>query len=338
MLDLSDSQITWISGTMAGFAATFAKQPIQRVKWIQQTESSHRSLASIFHETMHSHGWRGFFGGSLAAVARNVPHSVIVYTLYPHCALACTDLLRTKNETFASRFAAGYLTMVLSTVMTHPLDTLRVRIAVAGGRNETLIGSARAIYAADGLAGFYSGFWATLIGAGPRGAIGFGIFETAKPAMQTVSGLQDKPALAKFLCGYVAGLVAETVVYPLDTVRRRQQAFPVVHAINRTSAFTAMVSITQTEGVLGLFKGIALNIIKNPAATAVSFVVNDFVKDAFGYGRHPRPVARLQELPVSDALEDAAHGKAFQAAAGGHHDDDASSGTSFSKPPEKFLN
>ncbi len=37
-----------------------------------------------------------------------------------------------------------------------------------------------------------------------------------------------------------------------------------------------------------MFKGLSLNLIKNPVATAVSFAVNDLVKDLMGYGGTPR--------------------------------------------------
>ena len=38
--------------------------------------------------------------------------------------------------------------------------------------------------------------------------------------------------------------------------------------------------ILEREGVRGLYKGIAVNLIKSPVATAVSFAVNDSVKEA----------------------------------------------------------
>ena len=41
----------------------------------------------------------------------------------------------------------------------------------------------------------------------------------------------------------------------------------------------ALVHVGRTEGVIGLFKGLSLNLVKNPIATAVSFTVNDLVKD-----------------------------------------------------------
>mmetsp|Transcript_12692 Transcript_12692/g.50977 ORF Transcript_12692/g.50977 Transcript_12692/m.50977 type:complete len:246 (-) Transcript_12692:99-836(-) len=174
--------------------------------------------------------------------------------------------------------------MVFSTIVTHPLDTLRVRLSVTTFARETMVSCARRIYATDGLRGFYSGFGATLLGAGPRGAVGFAIFETSKPLVNDFFG-GHRPGLAKFLAGYVAGLVAETLVYPLDTVRRRQQALGTTSSIGQTSIWGALGRIVAAEGVRGLFKGIALNLIKNPASVAVSFAVNDFVKEALGYGK-----------------------------------------------------
>ena len=41
----------------------------------------------------------------------------------------------------------------------------------------------------------------------------------------------------------------------------------------------ALARIVSKEGFFGLFKGISLNLLKNPAATAVSFVINDLVKE-----------------------------------------------------------
>jgi hypothetical protein len=41
----------------------------------------------------------------------------------------------------------------------------------------------------------------------------------------------------------------------------------------------ALVFVFRSEGVMGMFKGLSLNLFKNPIATAVSFSVNDLVKD-----------------------------------------------------------
>ena len=49
---LTNAQITWCSGTVSGFCATFAKQPIQRVKWIRQTSSEPVAYATIARQLL----------------------------------------------------------------------------------------------------------------------------------------------------------------------------------------------------------------------------------------------------------------------------------------------
>lgn len=181
-----------------------------------------------------------------------------------------------------TRFCAGYITMVGATLVTHPLDTLRVRVSVQPD-SATYLQTARRVYTADGVRGLYGGFGATLIGAGPRGAIGFGVFETLKPYLARYDYFRENPSVSKVVCGYLAGLLSESFIYPLDTVRRRQQALGAASPIGRLGVLAAVASIYRVEGFLGLFKGISLNLVKNPIGTAISFTVNDHVKEWLGY-------------------------------------------------------
>ena len=279
---------------MSGVAATFAKQPVQRLKWITQTTegTATRSYVSVMQETWARQGMRGFFSGSMAAIYRNVPHSTLTYTIYPHAETLTLGLQgalfrkhdRENKATFWTRFWAGWGTLFVATVFTHPLDTLRVRMSVhIDSAKAGALKSAHAMYQKEGISSFYYGFLPTLVGAGPRGAFGFGIFETLKPICRQNEYLQSRPTLSKFLCGYLAGVVSEFFIYPLDTIRRRQQALGDKSKIARSGIGSALFSIARSEGFLGLFKGLPLNLIKNPVATAVSFAVNDLVKEGLGH-------------------------------------------------------
>jgi hypothetical protein len=53
-------------------------------------------------------------------------------------------------------------------------------------------------------------------------------------------------------------------------------------SIGRRNVVEALRHIWKTEKLLGMYKGISLNLIKNPLATAVSFLVNDLVKEVRG--------------------------------------------------------
>ena len=208
-VQLSDEKITSISGSISGFAATFAKQPIQRIKWIRQVDSGAAiPYNEVLRSTLRTDGPLGLFRGSVAAIMRNVPHSALVYTIYPKCEAFVLQqqqqqgnwLLHSDGSSsptsqqhssaagagskhkpdFSTRFWAGYATLFMATLVTHPLDTLRVRISVQHGERVDTAAMVRSTLQHGGIRTLYQGFGATLIGAGPRGALGFGVFETLK--------------------------------------------------------------------------------------------------------------------------------------------------------------
>jgi len=279
------------------------------VKWIRQVhEGPAIPYRQIIQKTVAESGWRGFFSGSLAAVYRNVPHRTLAYTLYPKAEHLVFQLqgmqqpigggeagsgqrVPPQSVSFTTRFWAGYMTLFGTTLITHPLDTLRVRLSVHAKSAELgYTAAGRRLLAEEGVRAFYRGFGATMVGAGPRGALGFGVSETLKPALAKVRFFTEEGAggvgLGRFLCGYAAGVVSEFFIYPLDTIRRRQQALGDATSIGRANVVRALSHIWRTEGVRGMFKGISLNLLKNPMATAVSFLVNDAVKDSLGYVGH----------------------------------------------------
>lgn len=185
---------------------------------------------------------------------------------------------RHGKSSFTTRFFAGFATGFCATVVTHPLDTLRVRISVTHG-DATLGDVLAGVNQKGGVRALYHGFAATIVGAGPRLALGFGVFETLKADMQKTEVYQKYPTLCKAVFGYLAGMAGELLIYPLDTVRRRQQAYGDKTPLARRSVIGALAMLAREEGIRGMYKGLALNLIKNPIATGVSLTVNDTVKD-----------------------------------------------------------
>lgn len=182
------------------------------------------------------------------------------------------------KSSFTTRFFAGFATGFCATIVTHPLDTLRVRISVTHG-DATLSDALAGVSQKGGVRALYHGFAATMVGAGPRLALGFGVFETLKADMHQSDIYRQYPTLCRAAFGYLAGLAGELLIYPLDTVRRRQQAMGDKTPLARRSVVGALAMLASQEGFRGMYKGLALNLIKNPIATGVSLTVNDTVKD-----------------------------------------------------------
>jgi hypothetical protein len=79
--------------------------------------------------------------------------------------------------------------------------------------------------------------------------------------------------------------LACTRLYPAFYFFARRGTFADVEALGERSALgqrhvgAALQHIWATEGVPGLYRGITLNLVKNPLAIGVSFLVNDLVKE-----------------------------------------------------------
>ena len=95
---------TTVSGALSGFAATYAKQPVQRLKWIRQVDAGAPvPYGTVLRRTLESDGVLGLFRGSLAAISRNVPHSALVYTIFPHFEQLVIEQRIATPGTFAVR-------------------------------------------------------------------------------------------------------------------------------------------------------------------------------------------------------------------------------------------
>lgn len=82
-------------------------------------------------------------------------------------------------------------------------------------------------------------------------------------------------------CGSGAAVVAQTLVYPLDTIRRRLQ-------LSRAKGFTADYSglkaldcarqMLRTEGFSSFYRGCFVNCLRTTPGMALQFVAYDLIK------------------------------------------------------------
>ena len=134
---------------------------------------------------------------------------------------------------------------------------------------------------------------------------------------------RDLTTIERMICGAFAGLVAQTVTYPIEMTRRRMQTLGVVAGNdtafgNLEAAGTSMSAqqsaaqplqqkpptlmctirtLYQTQGVRGFFKGVSMNWMKGPIAFSISFTTYDSVQSWFMSEQELR-----QRLPLRKRL------------------------------------
>lgn len=155
----------------------------------------------------------------------------------------------------------------------------------------------------QGMKGLYRGIAPTLLGILPYSGVAFTINEQAKKQIAQVTG-REPTMIERMQCGALAGLVAQSMTYPLEVTRRRMQTIGIVRAAGTDAAvnvlggtirtskahrvaqtlekdptmLATLTHVLREQGLRGLFKGVSMNWVKGPVAFSISFTTFDIIK------------------------------------------------------------
>ena len=181
-----------------------------------------------------------------------------------------------------SAFIAGAAAGAVATTATYPLDLLRTRFAAQGSDKvyRSLIGSIRDIARTEGPRGFFQGVGAGVSQVVPYMGFFFAVYETLRPVISPLNlpfGTGDATA------GVVASVLAKTGVFPLDVIRKRLQVqgptrtrfvpgrgYRAVADYTGLSVWGTGRVIVRREGWGGLYRGLAIGLVKSAPASAIT--------------------------------------------------------------------
>ncbi|RID78826.1 hypothetical protein BRARA_A01613 [Brassica rapa] len=287
-----------IAGGVTGGIAKTAVAPLERIKILFQTrrdEFKRIGLMGSINKIGKTEGLMGFYRGNGASVARIVPYAALHYMAYEEyrrwIIFAFPETTRGPLlDLVAGSFAGG--TAVL---FTYPLDLVRTKLAYQ------VVGSAKAqskavipleqivyrgitdcfsrTYRESGFRGLYRGVAPSMYGIFPYAGLKFYFYEEMK---RHVPAEHKKDISLKLVCGSVAGLLGQTLTYPLDVVRRQMQVERLYAAAKeetvRRGTMQTLVKIAREEGWKQLFSGLSINYLKVVPSVAIGFTVYDVMK------------------------------------------------------------
>jgi len=308
--------------------------PLDRVKILFQASSpqfakytgSWFGVITAMNDIYKEDGARGLFRGHSATILRIFPYAAIKFLAYEQ--IRSIIIPSRAHETPFRRLISGSMAGVTSVFFTYPLEVMRVRLAFetkhdsrsslsrickiiyneAPPPHRSISGepavvavpvkTIQAIVPRAGLANFYRGFSATIMGMLPYAGMSFLTHDTAgdllrnpvisqyttlpKPANSPI----DKPAplrsWAELLAGGVAGLVSQTSAYPLEVIRRRMQVGGAVGDGHRLHIGETASIIFRERGFMGFWIGLSIGYVKIVPMAAVSFYVYERGKTFLG--------------------------------------------------------
>ncbi|TGO22573.1 hypothetical protein BPAE_0162g00090 [Botrytis paeoniae] len=326
---------TGLAGGLAGSAAKTVVAPLDRVKILFQASNpqfakytgSWFGYITAMRDIHSDEGLRGLFRGHSATILRIFPYAAIKFLAYEQIRAAIIP--KHEYETPFRRLISGSLAGVTSVFFTYPLEVMRVRLAFetkgrsaglgeicrriyhevppqpklstttgAGGLVAGAENAVQSIVPKSGLANFYRGFSATILGMLPYAGMSFLTHDTAGDLLRHKSIKQyttlskpahyaeNKPAplrsWAELFSGGVAGLVSQTSAYPLEVIRRRMQVGGTVGDGRRLHIGETARMIVRERGWRGFFVGLTIGYVKVVPMVAVSFYVYERGKGWLG--------------------------------------------------------
>ncbi|CAA7397307.1 unnamed protein product [Spirodela intermedia] len=284
-----------VAGGVAGGIAKTAVAPLERVKILFQTRRADFQsvgLLGSFQKIMQREGIQGFYRGNGASVARIVPYAALHYMAYEQYRRLIILSFPTPIRGPVLDLLSGSVAGGTAVILTYPLDLVRTKLAYQVVSPTQLnmrmlspteqvykgiVDCILKIYRSCGIRGLYRGVGPSLYGIFPYSGLKFYFYEE----MKTHVPEEHKEDIAvKLACGSIAGLLGQTLTYPLDVVRRQMQVQAFSESTQRVGkgTFGSLVLIFRRQGWRQLFSGLSINYLKVVPSVAIGFTVYDQMK------------------------------------------------------------
>ncbi|KAB8274594.1 mitochondrial carrier domain-containing protein [Aspergillus minisclerotigenes] len=290
-----------VAGGVAGCAAKTIVAPMERIKILFQTSNPHflrystrwNGFIQALNHIRTRHGIYGLFKGHSASLIRVFPYAGINFLAYEQLQRAI--IISPQTDTPFHRFFCGSTAGAISTIFTYPLELIRIRLAFETEQNtkSSWFRICRKVYFESGgkgsLFNLYQGIGPTILGILPYAGTSFVTHDLMRDQLRSPlfaaytleRGSSTRlTAVAQLCCGAIAGIVAQTVAYPIDILRRRMQVGSVVGS--RSGIVETARRVYMERGVKGFYVGLTIGYVKMAPMVATSFYVYDRTKRLLG--------------------------------------------------------
>ncbi|EZA61844.1 mitochondrial folate transporter/carrier isoform X2 [Ooceraea biroi] len=188
-------------------------------------------------------------------------------------------------------FVAGISGGVVSTLMLHPLDLIKIRFAVNDGHTNTapryngLKNALAQIVKTEGLRGLYRGVTPNVLGSGSSWGFYFFFYNTIKTSIQGGNSKKPLGPSMHMFAAADAGVLTLLMTNPIWVVKTRlclQYADDVNMAESKKyrGMTDALKKIYKTEGIRGLYKGLVPGLF-GVSHGAIQFMAYEEMKNKY---------------------------------------------------------
>jgi hypothetical protein len=149
------------------------------------------------------------------------------------------------------QLTSGFVTGAITKTLTSPFDVVKT-ILQASGKGVSTSDTINQLWKDNGIAAFWRGNSVGVLKQGPQSALKFFVLEEFKKQFGT-----DVSSGQRAIFGATAGIISQSVVYPIDFIHTRILVNPKKY----TGFFQAASTIFREEGISAFWNGIAPTVI-----------------------------------------------------------------------------
>ncbi|XP_054273997.1 calcium-binding mitochondrial carrier protein SCaMC-2-A-like isoform X4 [Macrosteles quadrilineatus] len=269
-----------VAGGVAGAVSRTCTAPLDRAKVYLQVHGTRKTCIRTCIKNMIMEGgpWSMWRGNGIN-VLKIAPESALKFMAYEQVKKFIRNNSNNKELTIHQRFMAGSVAGGFSQTVIYPLEVLKTRLALRKtGEYKSIMDAAKKIFKHEGLKSFYRGYIPNMFGIIPYAGIDLACYETLKNNYLK-KHLDETPSpLLLLACGTCSSTCGQVCSYPLALIRTRMQATP----NNKHTMVTQFKEIVHSEGLVGLYRGITLNLLKVAPAVSISYIVYEHCRQTLG--------------------------------------------------------
>lgn len=298
--DAFKTSMNMLSGGIAGAVSRTATSPVERLKVLQQVQTSntYNGIIPGLKAIYAKEGWRGYFKGNGSNVARIAPYSALQFMFFDVYKQSIQAFHGNKDEfgnysyqlNGIERFTAGALSGTTSTLFCYPLDLVRSLLTVqtTQAKYDGITDCLHKVYQAEGIRGWFRGSIVTMAGITPYIAINFYTFDSLKRHYLPTDINDPNFKIINFILGGLAGGTAALLTYPSDVIRRRIQLLGsgkdmVDGLVGKPTIMGCVREVIKKEGVPGLYKGMIACLLKVMPSMAISFSIHEQLRHRLNF-------------------------------------------------------
>ncbi|GAB4842181.1 Mitochondrial arginine transporter bac2 [Ancistrocladus abbreviatus] len=206
-------------------------------------------------------------------------------------------------SSWGREFVAGGFGGAAGIVAGYPLDTLRIR------QQNSNAGSAvsifRRVLATEGPAALYRGMTAPLASVTFQNAMVFQTYAVLSRAFDSAVDPRDPPSYKGVaLGGFGTGALQSLLLTPVELIKIRLQLQQKTHFRNdsETGPINVAKNIYRTEGIRGLYRGLAITVLRDAPAHGLYFWTYEYMRERLHPGCRKSGQESVRTMLVAGGL------------------------------------